>query len=67
MRVGVGEVAELRPYLDDDTAERVRPLIISHPFSTVRMADRVVEEGPHEDLLTRGGDYAELFRVQTEG
>lgn len=50
-------------------------LIISHRFSTVRMADRilvldsgrVVEEGPHEDLVSRGGLYADLFALQAEG
>ncbi|HKG12611.1 MAG TPA: ABC transporter ATP-binding protein [Pyrinomonadaceae bacterium] len=50
-------------------------LIISHRFSTVRMADRilvldsgrVVEEGPHADLVARGGLYADLFALQAEG
>ncbi|HEX5732649.1 MAG TPA: ABC transporter ATP-binding protein [Blastocatellia bacterium] len=50
-------------------------VIISHRFSTVRMADRIivlqngsaVEEGTHEELVARGGLYAELFRLQAEG
>jgi ATP-binding cassette, subfamily B, bacterial len=50
-------------------------LLISHRFSTVRMADRilvmqqgaVVEQGTHEQLLSRNGIYAELFRLQAEG
>jgi ATP-binding cassette subfamily B protein len=50
-------------------------VIISHRFSTVRMADRivvlthgrVVEEGTHAELLVRGGLYAELFTLQAEG
>src|SRR5262249_38529755 len=50
-------------------------VIISHRFSTVRMADRivvltqgrVVEEGSHDELLQRGGVYSELFSLQAEG
>ena len=47
-------------------------LFISHRFSTVRMADRIVvleegriaEEGSHEQLTTIGGRYAEMFELQ---
>jgi len=47
-------------------------LLISHRFSTVRMADRIVvladgrvaEHGSHTDLLHRGGEYAEMFELQ---
>jgi len=47
-------------------------LLISHRFSTVRMADRIVvlsggrliEEGNHQQLMTRGGLYAEMFEMQ---
>jgi ATP-binding cassette subfamily B protein len=50
-------------------------VLISHRFSTVRMADRiivleggaVVEEGTHEALVARGGLYAELFTLQAAG
>ncbi|MGH9941115.1 MAG: ABC transporter ATP-binding protein [Pyrinomonadaceae bacterium] len=50
-------------------------VIISHRFSTVRVADRIVvleggavtEEGTHEALLARRGLYAELFALQAEG
>jgi ATP-binding cassette subfamily B protein len=50
-------------------------VIISHRFSTVRMADRiivlqngtVVEDGSHEELVAAGGLYAELFALQAEG
>jgi ATP-binding cassette subfamily B protein len=47
-------------------------LLISHRFSTVRMADRIVvlsggrliEEGNHQQLMARGGLYAEMFEMQ---
>jgi ATP-binding cassette subfamily B protein len=50
-------------------------VIISHRFSTVRMADRIivlkdgrlVEEGTHSELVAAGGLYAELFTMQAEG
>ena len=47
-------------------------VLISHRFSTVRMADRILyladgtiqEEGSHDELLVRGGEYARLYRLQ---
>lgn len=47
-------------------------LLISHRFSTVRMADRILvldrgrisEQGPHERLIQSGGLYAEMFEMQ---
>jgi ATP-binding cassette subfamily B protein len=50
-------------------------VVISHRFSTVRMADRivvlneghVVEEGTHEALVAQRGLYAELFEMQAAG
>jgi ATP-binding cassette subfamily B protein len=50
-------------------------VLISHRFSTVRMADRilvlengvVIEDGSHEALLAQGGKYAELFSLQAAG
>jgi len=47
-------------------------LLISHRFSTVRMADRIVvlsggrliEEGDHQQLISSGGLYAEMFEMQ---
>ena len=58
----------------DLTAGRMA-IIISHRFSTVRMArhivvledGKVLEEGSHETLLEHGGRYAELFTLQAEG
>ena len=50
-------------------------ILISHRFSTVRMADRIVviqegriaEIGSHHDLLNQGGIYGHLFSLQAEG
>ena len=50
-------------------------VLISHRFSTVRMANRILvldkgmllEEGSHEALLAKNGRYAELFNLQAKG
>lgn len=50
-------------------------VLISHRFSTVRMADRIlvlqagrlIEEGTHETLMASGGLYADLFQLQAAG
>jgi ATP-binding cassette, subfamily B, bacterial len=50
-------------------------VLISHRFSTVRMADRILvlnkgellEMGSHEELLKKEGHYAELFNLQAAG
>ena len=50
-------------------------VLISHRFSTVRMADRIVvldkgepiQIGSHEQLLQQKGRYAELFHLQAQG
>jgi ATP-binding cassette, subfamily B, bacterial len=50
-------------------------VLISHRFSTVRMADRILvlenggilEGGTHQELLARGGRYSELFELQAAG
>jgi ATP-binding cassette, subfamily B, bacterial len=47
-------------------------LLISHRFSTVKMADRIIvlergliaEEGRHDQLMAHGGRYAEMFELQ---
>jgi len=50
-------------------------VLISHRFSTVRMAERIlvlqggelIDQGTHEELVTKGGLYAELFGLQAAG
>jgi ATP-binding cassette subfamily B protein len=50
-------------------------VLISHRFSTVRMADRILvlqhgritEQGHHEELIAKAGLYAELFQMQAAG
>jgi len=50
-------------------------ILISHRFSTVRAADRIIvihdgkilEQGNHESLLAENGQYASLFRLQAKG
>jgi ATP-binding cassette subfamily B protein len=50
-------------------------ILISHRFSTVRAADRIIvihdgrilEQGDHESLLAENGQYASLFRLQAKG
>lgn len=58
-----------------DLAAGKTTLLISHRFSTVRMADRIivleqgriVEAGTHQELLSRRGRYAEMFELQAAG
>ncbi len=73
--------AALDPQSEREVFERLSCLshdrltvLISHRFSTVRMAERIVviehgqiiEDGPHEQLLALGGRYASLFTMQAE-
>ena len=56
----------------DALARQRTTLVIAHRLSTIREADkivvmergRVIDEGPHEDLLARGGVYARLYELQ---
>ena len=65
---------ELYRYLDELAKGRMT-LLISHRFSTVRMANRIlviedgkiIEEGSHDFLLSRDTRYSHLFRLQAEG
>lgn len=55
-----------------DLTQGLTTVVISHRFSTVRRADRIVvldagrisEDGGHDDLVAMGGQYARLFRKQ---
>jgi ATP-binding cassette subfamily B protein len=55
----------------DGAAGRIT-ILVSHRFSTVRMADlivvldgaRLVEVGSHDELMTKGGQYSELYGIQ---
>jgi ATP-binding cassette subfamily B protein len=58
-----------------ELSERKTAVLISHRFSSVRMADRILvmadgqieAMGTHEQLLAEGGRYAELFELQAAG
>jgi ATP-binding cassette subfamily B protein len=58
----------------DQGAEHRITLLVSHRFSTVRMADlivvldgaRLVEMGSHDELMAKGGQYAELYAIQAD-
>lgn len=69
-----GEVRFFDDFLATAGAQGVTSVIISHRFSTVRHADRIVvvehgrvrEQGTHESLMLADGRYAELFRLQAQ-
>jgi len=58
-----------------ELSEGKTAILISHRFSSVRMADRILvladgeieAMGTHHDLLAAGGRYAELFELQAAG
>ena len=58
-----------------DMTENQIAVLISHRFSTVRMADqivvlaggRIIEHGSHDVLSQKGGHYAHLFSLQAAG
>ncbi|MCY4357335.1 MAG: ABC transporter ATP-binding protein [Gammaproteobacteria bacterium] len=66
--------AEIFSHFSELTTNRIS-IIISHRFSTVRMADHIIvlnkaeiqEQGTHEQLLDNNGQYASLFRLQARG
>jgi len=66
--------AEIFTHFRELTSQKIS-IIISHRFSTVRMADhiivldkgRIIEQGSHQSLLNSGGQYATLFKLQARG
>ena len=58
-----------------EATQKQMAILISHRFSTVRMADQIVvlakgkmiESGSHEELMQQNGHYAHLFEIQAKG
>ena len=72
--------SSLDPFVEEEVISRLSTLaaghavlLISHRFSTVRLADRiavpergrVIGEGTHSELMARGGTYARIRRAQS--
>jgi len=72
--IDAGAEATVFEHFRSLTRDRIA-ILISHRFSTVRMADqiavleegRIVERGTHAELVRLGGRYAKLFELQARG
>ena len=72
--IDAGAEAEVFAHFRELTKTRIA-IVISHRFSTVRMADqilvleegRIVERGSHDSLMAAAGRYADLFQLQAQG
>jgi len=73
MSVSIVECETFEKLLEDSPSRIT--LLISHRFSTVRMADQIlvlengqcIEMGSHKDLMQKEGQYAHLFKLQARG